>query len=101
VLLCVSELATNAVRHGVPSGGHFLIKVDTLDGRLRIEVHDMSRRGPQVQQPSADDTTGRGLLLIETLADEWGVSPRAPRGKVVWTEFKIETQQAPAGANPC
>lgn len=102
VLLCVSELATNAVRHGVQRGEHFLVKLTAADGCLRVEVHDTNRRRPRVQQPSTQDTTGRGLLLVEALADAWGVEPHPPRGKVVWSEFKIETVQATAvGARPC
>ncbi|MGP3923589.1 ATP-binding protein [Streptomyces sp. 8N616] len=100
VLVCVSELATNAIRHGDPHAGHFLLKVLTVDGRLRIEVQDTGRRRPRVQQPSPDETTGRGLLLVETLADGWGVEPRPPRGKVVWTEFKVEMQPEGIGVGP-
>ncbi|MCM2417905.1 ATP-binding protein [Streptomyces sp. RKAG293] len=89
VLLCVSELATNAIRHGVPAGGHFIVKVARNDDCLRVEVGDMNRCRPRLRHPSADDVSGRGLLLIANLADSWGVVPRAPSGKVVWTEFKI------------
>jgi serine/threonine-protein kinase RsbW len=101
VLLCLSELASNAVRHGVPDGQHFLVKVASADGRLRIEVHDTGRHRPRARQPGEDDTTGRGLLIVQTLADEWGVSRRGPRRKVVWIAFKIETQATTSpGPNP-
>lgn len=98
VLLCVSELATNAAKHGTSAGGRYLVKVSADEGRLRVEVHDLSRRRPQVQNPGECDANGRGLLLVNALADEWGVEPRVPRGKVVWTEFKIETRERHAAA---
>ncbi|MFF9316587.1 ATP-binding protein [Streptomyces sp. NPDC014735] len=89
VLLCVSELATNALRHGTVANEQFLVKLTENDARLRVEVHDPSRRRPRAQQPGVDDPNGRGLLLVSSLADGWGVEPRSPRGKVVWTEFKV------------
>ena len=92
VLLCLTELATNAVRHGLRADDHFLVKAGMDGGRLRVEVHDTSRRRPRPRHPNTQDPTGRGLLLVETLADEWGVRPRAPRGKVVWIEFTITAQ---------
>ncbi|MCP3821901.1 ATP-binding protein [Streptomyces sp. A3M-1-3] len=101
-VLCLSELATNAIRHGVPQGGYFLVKASLIDGRLRIEVHDQSGLLPRVKCPEADDVSGRGLLLVDALADGWGVEPRVPCGKTVWTEFKIEIRQEPAaGVIPC
>jgi anti-sigma regulatory factor (Ser/Thr protein kinase) len=98
VLLCVSELATNAIRHGTSAGGRYLVKVSADDEHLRVEVHDLSRRRPRVQNPGESDANGRGLLLVNALADEWGVEPCVPRGKVVWTEFKIETPRQHAAA---
>ncbi|MFD7879864.1 ATP-binding protein [Streptomyces sp. NPDC059766] len=83
-LLCVSELATNALMHGVPPGRHFLVFL-RCDGRvLRVEVHDS---GPGVPRIVDDrDEGGRGLLLVAALSDRWGVAERE-LGKVVWCEF--------------
>nr|WP_308457926.1 ATP-binding protein [Streptomyces sp. SM11] len=101
-LLCLSELATNAIRHAVPQGGYFLVAASLIDGRLRVEVHDQSGRLPHINCPDAEDVSGRGLLLVDALADGWGVQPRVPSGKTVWTEFKIETRhKSAAGAIPC
>ncbi|MEW1546806.1 ATP-binding protein [Streptomyces tsukubensis] len=91
VLVCVSELTTNAVRHGVPPGRGYRIRICRFpDGLLRIEVHD-SGDGftlPPVAAPAgdADEESGRGLLIVDALADKWGVGERLP-GKVVWCEF--------------
>ncbi|OEU87182.1 ATPase [Streptomyces abyssalis] len=90
VTLCVSELATNAVVHGVPPGRGFrvLVWLDH-DGLCRVEVHDSGPGWPQI--PEVDDELeagGRGLRLVAELADKWGVERRDP-GKIVWVEFGL------------
>jgi anti-sigma regulatory factor (Ser/Thr protein kinase) len=91
VLLCVSELATNAVLHGVPPGRGFGLRLVLHPcGTLRVEVHD-SGDGPEtvrVPEPSAESEHGRGLLLVSAVADKWGVDGRRP-GKTVWAEFDV------------
>ncbi|MFI5797177.1 ATP-binding protein [Streptomyces sp. NPDC051677] len=89
VQLCVSELATNAVLHGVPPGRGFALHLclHPTDGVLRVEIHDSGPgeiRAPDHAPPDAEH--GRGLLLVTALADKWGVGERAP-GKFVWCEF--------------
>lgn len=106
VLLCVSELATNALRHGVPPGRGFRIHLylDPTDGLLRVEVHDSGegevRLGDEGAAPDAEG--GRGLLLVAALADKWGVGERNP-GKVVWCEFEVRgrTPRPASGVPPC
>ncbi|MFI6687501.1 ATP-binding protein [Streptomyces sp. NPDC050485] len=88
VLLCVSELATNALVHGVPPGRGFLLRLELCDGAVfRVEVHDSGGGVPRVaDRADVADEGGRGLLLVAALADKWGVGERDP-GKVVWCEF--------------
>ncbi|MEV3988852.1 ATP-binding protein [Streptomyces sp. NPDC049837] len=89
VLLCVSELATNALVHGVPPGRGFrlLLHREQGGGLLRVEVHDSGEGEVRAARaPGADAEWGRGLVLVEALADTWGVGERDP-GKVVWCEF--------------
>ncbi|MEU5833431.1 ATP-binding protein [Streptomyces diacarni] len=87
VLVCVSEIATNALLHGVPPGRGFRVMIWLdHDGLLRVEVHDSGDGAPRVGRPDGEAESGRGLLLVETLADKWGVGERHP-GKVVWAEF--------------
>ena len=89
ILLCVSELTTNALVHGVPPGRGFQLRLLPRDGgTLRIEVHDSGGGVPAVPQPGTGEPGegGRGLLLVAELADKWGVGERSP-GKVVWCEF--------------
>lgn len=92
VLLCVSELATNALRHGVPPGrGYRLHLVLGCGGLLLMEVHDSGTGMPRVRDgmAGAEDEGGRGLLLVSTLADKWGVIDRCP-GKVVWCQMSLD-----------
>ncbi|MEU3504459.1 ATP-binding protein [Streptomyces hundungensis] len=85
VLLCVSELATNALLHGVPPGRGFLLRMALCGGAvLRVEVQDSGGGVPRIAD--AADEGGRGLLLVEAVADKWGVGEREP-GKAVWCEF--------------
>jgi anti-sigma regulatory factor (Ser/Thr protein kinase) len=89
VLLCVSELATNALVHGVPPGRQFLLFM-CRDGRvLRVEVHDSGPGTPRITGGDGErEEGGRGLLLVAALSDKWGVRERE-LGKAVWCEFLL------------
>jgi anti-sigma regulatory factor (Ser/Thr protein kinase) len=81
VLLLASELITNAVRHAATP---FEITVDVNDGGVRVAVIDGDvDHPPLVRHPGPEETNGRGLLLVDQLAEVWG-SSRLPRGKAVW-----------------
>ncbi|AZM93146.1 ATP-binding protein [Streptomyces sp. W1SF4] len=83
IVLCVSELATNALRHGVPRGRAYRLRLLNFSCCVRIEVHDSGPgRSRILGRPH-----GNGLLIVECVSDEWGVLPRRP-GKVVWAEFR-------------
>ncbi|MFD9223633.1 ATP-binding protein [Streptomyces sp. NPDC060064] len=88
IRLCVSELATNALLHAVPPGREFSVKLSTDDGLLRIEVRDSGDGLPEVRYLSVDESRGRGLRLVNELADDYGVVEHAV-GKTVWLAFKI------------
>lgn len=87
VLLCVSELATNALVHGVPPGRGYRVRLLLQEsGRLlRIEVHDSGAGTPVAREPAGE--SGRGLLIVAAYSDGWGVGERSP-GKVVWCRFR-------------
>lgn len=87
VILLTSELATNAVTHA-QSGFELVVRMG--DGRLRIEVGDHDPGIPQVQWVPAGATSGRGLLIVETLADAWGVTADEGGGKTVWFEVVLD-----------
>ncbi|MFI5807848.1 ATP-binding protein [Streptomyces sp. NPDC051561] len=92
VQLCVSELATNAVEHGVPPGRRFQVRVLAERDLLRVEVHDSGGGRVVVGRPELGCESGRGLLLVGLVADEWGVGEREP-GKVVWCEFGLRGRE--------
>ncbi|GAA2663863.1 ATP-binding protein [Streptomyces aculeolatus] len=86
--VCVSELATNALRH-TPVGRRFLVRVVAQPHVVQVEVHDAGGGEPHVCAPADTDDRGRGLLLVAALADDWGTSPRNGPGKAVWATFKV------------
>lgn len=86
--LIVGELAANAATHGRVSGRDFRLLTYVVGDTLRIEVTDT--RGdllPCPQQAATDAESGRGLLLVDALADRWGVVPGPPPRKTVWAEM--------------
>ncbi|QOV47477.1 ATP-binding protein [Streptomyces chromofuscus] len=99
-VLVTSELVTNAVTH---SGSERIVCwVHATGNRLRVEVEDQNRAAtlPAPRQACPDDQNGRGLLLVETLCDDWGVRPAADRsGRVVWADLTT-THPRPAPTTP-
>ncbi|MHB9753191.1 ATP-binding protein [Streptomyces sp. BYX5S] len=85
---CVSELATNALLHGTVADRGFLVRLDADEDVVRLEVHDSRSQPPKPRQAAETDVTGRGLTMVDALADGWGVMDRDPLGKIVWTVFK-------------
>ena len=81
--LLVSELVANAVTHAVTD---VTLQLDLSPERLRVEVRDGADGEPRARRPHHDDPTGRGLMIVEALADRWGVEPTPP-GKTVWFEL--------------
>ncbi|MFI6000508.1 ATP-binding protein [Streptomyces sp. NPDC051366] len=88
LLLCVSELATNALLHGVPPGRYYRLRLVLFEGLVRVEVADSGGGRPRVADRDVGAEGGRGLLLVAGLAERWGVGPRRP-GKVVWCELAV------------
>ena len=69
-----------------------MLAIASSRGRLRVDVHDTSRSLPAVAEVPADAETGRGLLLVETLSDEWGFY-RTPAGKAVYFTLAFEPDE--------
>ncbi|MFE9254380.1 ATP-binding protein [Streptomyces sp. NPDC006879] len=85
--LLTSELVTNALVH-TKEGAE--VTATVAASRLRVEVKDFTTRHPRIRVPHADDGThGRGLVLVQALADAWGVHVH-PAGKVVWFELDVD-----------
>jgi len=102
----VAELAANAATHGRVPGRDFRLTLHVVGATLRIEVTDAcGNRLPRPQHPAAEAESGRGLLLVEALADRWGVA-RGPRPrKTIWAELNVapespESPEPPISGNP-
>ncbi|HET9381296.1 MAG TPA: ATP-binding protein [Streptomyces sp.] len=95
VALLVAELAANAVRHGRVRGRDFRLRVVLRPGEaVRVEVTDarVDRLPPApgtLRPPSSDLDSGRGLLLVESLATHWGTLRDDPYTKTVWCEVAL------------
>ncbi len=104
IVLMVSELATNALIHGA---GGFAMTVERTATDLRVSVVDQGeadpRQGPSLRSPRPDEPHGRGLRIVDKLADEWGTGA-APFGigQVVWFRVALsdrrERQEQPTPA---
>ncbi|MER7574520.1 ATP-binding protein [Streptomyces sp. NPDC126514] len=84
--LCVSELVTNVITHtgrGTPA----TLAVSMSGTYLRIEVHDPDTRAlPTLLDAAPESEGGRGMALVNAVADRWGVQLR-PDHKVTWCEL--------------
>jgi anti-sigma regulatory factor (Ser/Thr protein kinase) len=81
--LMVSELATNAVRH---TSSDFTVEIERTPQHLCVRVSDRGGGEPVVRSPRVTETTGRGLQLVEGLADSFGIdhAEHEPGTKTVW-----------------
>jgi anti-sigma regulatory factor (Ser/Thr protein kinase) len=86
LLLCVSEVVTNAVLHARSPATMTVRRSDDL---LTVEVRDNDPSPPVRQPHSTTATTGRGLRILDDLTVRWGTRPTAD-GKVVWFDFQLE-----------
>jgi anti-sigma regulatory factor (Ser/Thr protein kinase) len=85
VKLLTSELVGNVVRHAHTE----MMVTARLDGpKLTVEVVDDSPDMLVQRDPRLEDPTGRGLLMVNSLADRWGVQ-RRKTGKSVWFELDL------------
>lgn len=96
-LLVVSELVSNAVRHGAAlraSDGCIEVVWDISDERVRLQVRDGGRGpaegAPRTLQGTSDDERGRGLAIISLLATSWGSSyGDTGAGASVWADLPV------------
>ncbi|MEJ8632375.1 ATP-binding protein [Streptomyces sp. MS2.AVA.5] len=93
--LCVSELVSNALVHGTAADDGFLVKLVMYEEVVRLEVHDSRRQHPEARWATDTDTSGRGLIVVNELADSWGVQDLTPSGKIVWSNFKDAGRAGP------
>ncbi|WP_194293253.1 ATP-binding protein [Actinomadura macrotermitis] len=88
--LLVAEVVTNACRHSASghAGGGVRLSAFWASDRLRIEVQDDggASSAPALSAASAMDESGRGLLILDALADRWGHENSADHQCTVWFE---------------
>ncbi|MFB6872909.1 SpoIIE family protein phosphatase [Streptomyces sp. NPDC056323] len=92
VELAADELITNALMH---TDGGAIVTIRVLTGperRLRVDVEDRSSALPRRRDAGEAGVSGRGLMLVDRLADLWGVESRGG-GKCVWCEFVIPAHE--------
>jgi PAS domain S-box-containing protein len=88
--LIVSELATNVVRYAaLDARSEPTMRLLRNKAELFVAVTDWNGTLPHRRDAQADEETGRGLALVEALADRWGARPIAGGGKVVWCALPI------------
>ena len=95
--LAVSELVTNALLHG---GEPITLRVTPLSRTVRVAVSDGSSRPPTpnprdrsrpIGGNRRSDDHGRGLAIVESIADRWGCSPAVQSsGKTVWCDLSVD-----------
>lgn len=94
VRLLASELVSNVVVH---TDSHVLLAVEREDRALRVSVEDTSPDLPTLRNgPPGALGGGRGLVIVERLAEEWGVEPLPLGGKRVW--FSVAYDRGPLAA---
>jgi len=89
IVLTASELVTNAVQAGATT---VEIDVTVTEGRLDLVVVDDAGGWPTPTSAAPDDTAGRGLLIVEQLADTWEVVARR-HGKAVTVSWFDQSDQ--------
>ncbi|MBO8195722.1 ATP-binding protein [Streptomyces oryzae] len=91
--LIVAELAANAVRHCGNIGRDFRLHLDLREGVLRVEVTDARADKPlppgTPRLPGDEEESGRGLLLVDAVADRWGVRMNDAVTKTLWAELNL------------
>ncbi|MFP5253220.1 MAG: ATP-binding protein [Actinomycetes bacterium] len=89
-VLLASELVGNAVEHASGEAVHLV--VDQRQDRFRVEVHDTQAGRLSARHTDTLAPRGRGLMLVERLAAEWGVDPSPRGGKQVWFQLRMPAQ---------
>lgn len=87
-----TELASNAIVHA--GGDSFCFAIEVTGDELLIEVRDQSCRPPALLESGLDAEGGRGVLLVATVAKEWGTHVTGS-GKTTWCSLAATGAGAP------
>jgi signal transduction histidine kinase len=85
--LIVTELVVNAIHHGDPGSVSVILTIRNGDAVLEVEDDNGGR--PAVRRTAEDDEGGRGLILVQALADRWGCRLGACGRKTVWASLPL------------
>jgi anti-sigma regulatory factor (Ser/Thr protein kinase) len=91
VAMMVSELASNCIRH-TESG--FKLEISLTAHEIRVEATDRGSDQPRMRTAEPTDPDGRGLQIIDMLAETWGTEPQPGQGKTVWFTVAIAARAA-------
>ena len=83
--LVVSELVTNALMHG---DGALVVRASISDSAVQVSVTDSGDGVPEVLPLDPSRIGGLGLIVVERIASDWGISP-FPGGKTVWAALSL------------
>lgn len=91
--LIASELVTNAVQHvDVDAGREIGVTLFLSPLNIRLEVRDSGEYLPTPREPSNDEQSGRGLILVRLIANRWGFKEQVV-GKTVFAEIDLKPSQ--------
>ncbi|WP_182111262.1 MULTISPECIES: ATP-binding protein [unclassified Actinotalea] len=93
--LLTSEVVTNAVKYG--GGREVRVRVAVEDDVVRVGVRDTNPEPPALLDPGEVELGGRGMHLVRSLAQAWGVVEHAEDGKSVWFALALAPEGAEAG----
>ncbi|GII55338.1 ATP-binding protein [Planotetraspora thailandica] len=87
--LVVSELVTNALRHGLvlsPARDREVIRLSLIRRGMLVTcaITDPGVAAPVMRDPAPFEVGGLGLHIVESLSARWGWCPLVPQGKAVW-----------------
>jgi anti-sigma regulatory factor (Ser/Thr protein kinase) len=85
--LVVSELVTNALMHG---DGALVLRASITDSAVQLSVTDSGDALPEVLPLDPSRIGGLGLIVVDRLASDWGISP-FPGGKTVWAALSLSS----------
>ncbi len=95
--IMVSELATNCVRHTVTD---FVVRVERTGRAILVEVTDRGGGMPVVRRPEPSEPSGRGLRIVQELADSFGVRElQGTPGKTVWFVVSLDEPAGPTATD--
>ncbi len=92
IALVITELVTNSVQAAATT---VTLELAVHRDRVRVVVADDADGLPRAQHPTTSSEHGRGLRIVETIAQEWGAVP-LPTGKQVWVVIALDANHAAA-----